>query len=948
MAEDRPLRSTSTLQSNLRPCAVAIILVAIAVSLRFWLNPWLGERAVFLPFLIAALGAAWYGGLWPGLLAVALGVALAPSVTATSWDSITLAINLVAFSIAGIMAVVVCEALQRARLRAERLAAEATRKQQELESEVQRRERMEQSLHQRQCDLDRQNRQLQILYRLGDAANRATSVPHMCDLAMQALQDCVGGDRAAVLLFENDGVMRFKAWHGLSDHYRAAVEGHSPWKRDDVNAAPIAIDDVLADESLAPLRATITGEGIGALAFIPVMGGGALLGKFMIYFNQPHHFTADELTIAKVIANKIGYAINRSRSDTALRDSEKRLSYALEATTEGVWDWNVQTGEVYFSHRWIESLGFSPQEVPPHVSFWESLVHPDDLQRVREVLQAHLEGKTPVYVCENRLRTKTGHYRWNLDRGMVVERDAEGRPLRMVGTDSDISERKKVEEAIRENEERLRLATSAGKVGVWEWDIVADRVTWSDPLYLIHGVEPGAFGATVQAFREIVHPDDRERVESALQTALAHDAPYELEFRALRPDGEVRWIYAQATVLRDAAGCPSRLLGASLDITEQKRTEEELHRHRHRLEELVRDRTSELEETHSRLRLAERMAAIGTLSAGLGHDMGNLLLPLRARLEAMERAELSAELREHVVAIGSCAEYLQKLAQGLRQFALDASDWDAKETTELCEWQRQVEPFYRSAVPRGVQLQWKLPAEGVRVAVARHALTQAMYNLVQNAGEALRGRQHGRVVISAEACANDWMRLMVSDNGPGMSPQTRARCLEPFYTTKTRGLSTGMGLSLVHGVVCRAGGTIEVQSQPNKGTTFILTLRRAGKVEARRQRPMALVKIASARVQSFLNQALLSLGFEIAIDDAAVRSPAVLVVDTSGNGATPHAVRVFVDAEQGRQALIIGGDPAEYASLDGRVRVVTADAKPSRIVQELQALAQQSAALQHA
>lgn len=136
-------------------------------------------------------------------------------------------------------------------------------------------------------------------------------------------------------------------------------------------------------------------------------------------------------------------------AEDSLKDSRKRLSYLLEATTEGTFDWNVRTGEVYYSPRLIQSLGYSLDEVPGSVSFWESIVHPDDMPRVQKALQEHFDGKTKIYEVEDRLRKKSGEYRWNFARGKVVERDADGRPLRMVGIDTDITERKLKEKELQ-------------------------------------------------------------------------------------------------------------------------------------------------------------------------------------------------------------------------------------------------------------------------------------------------------------------------------------------------------------------------------------------------------------------------------------------------------------------------------------------------------------------
>lgn len=131
------------------------------------------------------------------------------------------------------------------------------------------------------------------------------------------------------------------------------------------------------------------------------------------------------------------------------------------------------------------------------------------------------------------------------------------------------------------------MATSAGKLDIWDWDISANTLTWSDTLYGIHGVDPRTFRASVDAFAELIHPDDRDYVKAAIRRTLESNAPYELEFRVVRPDGRLIWIYTHATVLRDDSGAPIRMLGATADITERKRAELELRDRQERYELVV-------------------------------------------------------------------------------------------------------------------------------------------------------------------------------------------------------------------------------------------------------------------------------------------------------------------------------------------------------------------------
>jgi len=149
------------------------------------------------------------------------------------------------------------------------------------------------------------------------------------------------------------------------------------------------------------------------------------------------------------------------QAQETVRQSEERLAFALEATSEGLWDWDITTGHVFFSPTWIASLGYEPNDVQPHVSFWKSIVHPDDMPKVEAALNAHLEGRTAHYECENRLRAKSGEYRWNLDRGKVVKRDDDGTPLRMIGTDVDITADKRRRNELKQAKEAAEAANRA-------------------------------------------------------------------------------------------------------------------------------------------------------------------------------------------------------------------------------------------------------------------------------------------------------------------------------------------------------------------------------------------------------------------------------------------------------------------------------------------------------
>ncbi len=180
---------------------------------------------------------------------------------------------------------------------------------------------------------DRMKRQ-RALYHLADQLHRAKSKEDIYAAGLDAILGALHCHRASILLFDESGVIRFVSWRGLSTEYRKATDGHSPWKLTDENPEVICVEDIEKAKLPESLRSTIRGEGIGALAFIPLLAGGQLIGKFMSYFNEPHSYTEEEVELSLTIARQLAFAIARSRSDEALRRSEERfrnLSETLDA-----------------------------------------------------------------------------------------------------------------------------------------------------------------------------------------------------------------------------------------------------------------------------------------------------------------------------------------------------------------------------------------------------------------------------------------------------------------------------------------------------------------------------------------------------------------------------------------------------------------------------------------
>jgi PAS domain S-box-containing protein len=249
----------------------------------------------------------------------------------------------------------------------------------------------------------------------------------------------------------------------------------------------------------------------------------------------------------------------------------------------GTWEWDIPSGYVTFNHQWARMLGYGLEDLEPHVRTWEDLVHPDDKPAVMEAVSAHLLGKTAHYSSEHRLRNKEGAWRWVFASGRVLIRDASGAALRAAGIHLDISARKALEEAesraqqgLLEKQQALDEAQTLAHLGSWDWTIATGAEQWSDECCRIFGLDPVQTTPSYDLFMAAVHPDDRNRVQEAVNASLHHDTPYNLECRIIRPTGEIRHTHCRGAVHRDAEGRPLTMVGTVLDISDYKRTESAL------------------------------------------------------------------------------------------------------------------------------------------------------------------------------------------------------------------------------------------------------------------------------------------------------------------------------------------------------------------------------------
>jgi two-component system cell cycle sensor histidine kinase/response regulator CckA len=368
--------------------------------------------------------------------------------------------------------------------------------------------------------------------------------------------------------------------------------------------------------------------------------------------------------------------------------------------------------------------------------------------------------------------------------------------------------------AVRRRAEALtQLALTAAHMGVWELDLAADRLIWSDSLAEIFGLSPAQAPTTNDKFFALIHPDDRTAMREGLERAIRERTDLVYEFRTIWPDGTMRWIAGRARVLKDEAGSPTRIIGVAADIGERKSLEDQL-------------------------RQAQKMEAVGQLAGGVAHDFNNLLTVIHGRAELL-LTTLNADDRRRtdVDEILNAAER----AAGLTCQLLAFSRKQVLQPTllDLNSLVFDMSKMLRRLIGEDIELVTTQGPAPAAVHADAGQLEQILLNLAVNARDAMPhgGRlsiETATVVLDDSYSMQDvvvrpgpYVMLAVTDSGIGIDEQTRHRIFEPFFTTKERGRGTGLGLAIVYGIVKESGGYVFVSSGAGRGSTFKVYLPRA-------------------------------------------------------------------------------------------------------------------------
>lgn len=531
----------------------------------------------------------------------------------------------------------------------------------------------------------------------------------------------------------------------------------------------------------------------------------------------------------------LGYFLRRQKrtdeaAEQAVRASEERLRYALEAVSDGAWDWNVQTGKLVYSEGWLRKLGYTPEDARADISFWEDLVHPDDMPRVQQALADHFAGRTQLYECENRLRTKAGEYRYNLDRGRVVEWDSAGRPLRMVGADTDISERVQREAMLA----RLAAIVESSEDAIIGNDLQGTITSWNRGAMQLYGYLPHE--AIGQQATLLFVPERQGELGQMLQRMREGQVLQHYETQHVDRAGTVMDVSLTVSPVYSMAGPgQTRTIGGisiiARDVTQQKALERAVWQLNTELEERVRTRTTDLETALAELRHADELKE--AFLAAISHELRTPLTGVLGVAEALElqvSGPLNSRQLEHVRLLRRSGTRLLEMINSILHY-INLLAGQAQMRQQPC-----VLAEIGAASVRKVEAQAQLKLVAIEFTVEppdlvlqadSEALMQLLYNLLANAVKFTP--PGGAAGLQIYKHRNpDTVEFAVWDTGIGVADGERERIFEAFAQADgglaRRYEGIGLGLAYARRMADLMGGEVRVESTVGKGSRFVVSL----------------------------------------------------------------------------------------------------------------------------
>lgn len=524
-------------------------------------------------------------------------------------------------------------------------------------------------------------------------------------------------------------------------------------------------------------------------------------------------------------------------AEQALLDSEHKFRATFEQAAVGIAHVSLDGRWRLVNNRLCEILGYSRDELLART--FQDITHPEDLDSDLSRVEALLAGDISQYQMDKRYITRDGALVWATLTVALVRRD-DGTPDYFVSVVEDVEERKRAEEARNASERRLRLATEAANIGIFDWDIEQRTILWTSELEAIHGLESTVSGRflSYEQWLSMVHPDDAEDVIARVQAALHTSEAVEHQWRIVKPDGEVRWVTARFQASHDDTGKPLHLIGVNIDTTGRKAMEDELRRNATLLGEFNARLRQQVAEQTREIRDAKDMAEAANVAksrflANMSHEIRTPMNAIIGLSGLLRRRQLEPDVSERLARIEAAARHLLAIINDI----LDLSRIEAgklvlqDEVVNLRALANEVCAMLADTA-RSKGLRFTVEADPLppRLRGDPTRLTQALLNLV---GNALKFTHTGsvtlRLIRTAQSSDAVTVRFEVSDTGIGIPPDALDRIFMPFEqvdasTIRAYG-GTGLGLAITKRLADRMGGEVGVESTPGKGSTFWFSAR---------------------------------------------------------------------------------------------------------------------------
>ena len=510
---------------------------------------------------------------------------------------------------------------------------------------------------------------------------------------------------------------------------------------------------------------------------------------------------------------------DRKQAEEALRESEARLKIAMDLAKLVQWEYDVKSATFSFDDQFYALYGTTSRQEGGMLmtadAYVRKFIPPEESHVIAGEIAKALASADPHFTdqFEHRIVRADGEERHIVVRILVVC-DRTGEVVKIRGATQDITERKRAEGALRENQSRLDLTLRSAHMGVWHLDLIENKRHFDEQVCHLLGIDPAKFTGAAEEFYQAVHPDDRDAIAAALARSIEQDALYETEYRVVWPDKSLHYIITRGNLFRDETGQPVRMNGLVWDITDRKRAEEEK------------------EMLEARLRQAQKLEAIGTLAGGIAHDFNNLLQPMMGYTEmALNELSPSSPLRDGLEQVLNASIRAKELVRQILAISRSTRE-QQRIPIDISSIVKEALKLLRSSLPTSIEMRQKI-RKGIALADPTQ-IHQVLMNLCTNAAHAMAGKGVLEVRLSpvdlnesdladqsiVDLKPGPHLRLTVSDTGCGIDAGTMERIFDPYFTTKEVGKGSGLGLAVVQGIVKRHDGAVTVRSELGKGTTF--------------------------------------------------------------------------------------------------------------------------------